>query len=252
MFSGKNGLKAERFILLGILLFATSCSMGPLVKNRADFTLPQNFLYPHAQLYTSDTQYRIQPGDTLDVKFFYNPELNAENIPVRPDGRISLQLIDDVRAAGFTPEELRNLLKRRYEDTELRDVYVAVIVRTMTGQKVFIDGEVGRPGLVTLIGPMTILQALAQSALRWDTARLNEVIVIRRGADNRRIITTVNLKEAIDGNDPNQDILLMPYDIVYVPKTPIANVDVWVDQYIRRMIPFPLPYVIPTPGYVNQ
>jgi protein involved in polysaccharide export with SLBB domain len=252
MFSRKNGLKAERFILLGMLLFATSCSMGPWVQKPASYTVPQNFLYPQVQLFTSDTQYRIQPGDTLDVKFFYNPELNADNIPVRPDGRISLLLIEDITAAGFTPKELRDLLKRRYEDTELKDVRVDVIVRTITGQKVFIDGEVVRPCMTTLVGPMSVLQAAAQcGGIRMDTARLNEVVLIRRGADNRRVTTMINLKEALNGNDPNQDIMLMPYDIVYIPKSPIANLDVWVDQYIRRLIPFPLPYVIPNPGYVQ-
>ena len=86
---------------------------------------------------------------------------------------------------------------------------------------------------------MTILQSIASAGGLKDTARINEIILIRRGPENRPASMLVNVEKAIDGNDPAQDLLLEPADIVYVPKSPIANVNLWVDQYIRKNIPIP-------------
>jgi protein involved in polysaccharide export with SLBB domain len=100
-----------------------------------------------------------------------------------------------------------------------------------------VDGEVTKSGMVTLVGFTTVLQAISQAGGVKDTARTTEVIVIRRGADNKPLVIPVNLDKAIDGTDMGQDIVLRPFDIVYVPKSPIANVNKWVDQYIRKNIP---------------
>lgn len=220
---------------------------GPMVLNPANYAIPQTHIYPRPELFSPDTNYKVQVGDTLDIKFFYNPELNEKELPVRPDGRISLQLIDEIVAAGLTPDELKNLLKRKYETTELKNVEIAVVVRSFSHQKVFVDGEVGAPRLVPIMGQLTVMQAIAQANGMRESARRFEVIVIRRGRDHKPMITTVNLEKVIDGTDLSQDILLMPFDIVYVPRSPIANADLWVDQYIRRLLPFALPTPLPTP-----
>jgi protein involved in polysaccharide export with SLBB domain len=180
-------------------------------------------------------EYRIKSGDQLDVKFFYNPELN-EQVLVRPDGRISLQLANDVMATGLTPLELTGELKKKYS-AEIDKPEITVIVRTFTFQRVFVDGEVNKAGLVPLTDPMTVLQSIAQAGGMKDTALFKGVIVIRRTDDNKLVTMQLNLEEAIDNTDTKQDIVLMPNDIVYVPKTTIANIDVWVDQYIRRILP---------------
>ncbi len=230
----------QETIIVLFVLAAAAC--GPVVKHPVPLALAQGAQYSQPQVHTSGEPYRIQPGDFLDVKFFYNPELNETNLLVRPDGYISLQLVQEVPAVGLTPAELRNTLKERYEATILQSAEVAVIVHTVNGQKVFVDGEVLKPGVINIVGSLTVLQAVAQAGgAKLDSARMNEVIIIRRGVDGKPITTTVNLADAIDGTDPKQDVSLMPYDIVYVPKSAIGNVDMWVDQYVRKMIPFPLP-----------
>lgn len=183
-------------------------------------------------------EYRIQPGDQLDIKFFYNQELN-EQITVRPDGRISLQLVREILVAGMTPAQLNVLLIRAYA-AELQNPEVTVIVRSFTAQRVYVDGEVNKPGLVSLVSPMTVLQTISQAGGLKDTARLNEVIILRRAADNNLLNMVVNLENIIDGTDTHQDIVLHPSDIVYVPKSHIANVNQWVDQYLRKNIPLPI------------
>lgn len=183
-------------------------------------------------------EYRIQAGDQLEIKFFYNPEL-SEQIVVRPDGRITLQLAPEIIAAGLTPAELVTQLKSRYAGV-IKTAEIAVIVRSFTNQRVFIDGEVVRPGLLTLTNDMTVMQAVSQGGGFKDTARRGEILVIRRAADGTTVATVVNADRVLDRSDLSQDIPLLPFDIVYVPKTIIANVDVWIDQYLRRIVPIPI------------
>ncbi len=238
---------APLLFLFPMLWLITAC--GPVVKNsaladKADFQEAQMPSYPLPE-------YRIQPGDTLDIKFFYNPELNELLIPVRPDGRISLQLVGEVTAAGQTPVELTRALEEKYS-AELKKPQVTIIIRSFVGQAVFVDGEVNGPKLVNLIASTTTLQAISQAGGFKDTARPYEVIVIRRGPDHKPIIQTVNLEKAIDGTDMAQDIFLRPFDIVYVPKSPIANANLWVRQYIRGMIPLSFGYVFPTGLFIGS
>ncbi len=187
-------------------------------------------------------EFRIRAGDQLEIKFFYNPELN-EQLLVRPDGRITLQLASDVLAAGLTPTELTDVLQKEYAK-EISKPEIAVIVRTFTSQKVFVDGEVNKAGLVPLTDQMTVLQSIAQAGGKKDTALLDGVIVVRRTPDNKLVTMQLNLEDAIDNTDRKQDIALLPDDIVFVPKTTIANVNVWVDQYIRKNLP-----ISPNIGY---
>ena len=182
-------------------------------------------------------EYRIQPGDNLDVKFFYNKDLN-EQIIVRPDGKISLQLVGELNAADLTPAQLTDELTRAYA-VELNDPKITVIVRSFNSQRVYVDGEVNRPGLINLVIPTTALQSISQAGGLKDTARIDEIILIRRSADNTFTSTMLNLAKALDGTDMKQNIVLVSQDIIYVPKSHIANLDMWVDQYIRQLIPIP-------------
>jgi polysaccharide biosynthesis/export protein len=203
-----------------VFMFALLGACGaPVVKSAADYPKVQSQTQQQQELSELDTDYRIQAGDTLDIKFFYNPELNERDLPVRPDGRISLQLINDISVLGLTPDGLRGLLKQKYEATELRDVEVAVIVRNFSYQRVFVDGEVGLPTSVLLMGGLTVMQAIACARGLSDTAWLREVVVVRRG-NLKPEIRTVNLEKVLDGTDPGQDISLKPLDIVYVPRSP--------------------------------
>jgi protein involved in polysaccharide export with SLBB domain len=183
----------------------------------------------------AEKEYRIQVGDQLDIKFFYNPELN-EQVMVRPDGRISLQLVHEILVAGLTPSELTQLLIQKYAP-ELKKPEITVIVRSFGAYRIYVDGEVTKPGMFPLIGFTTVLQAISQAGGMKDTARTNEVVIIRRGEFNKPLAFQVNLRKVITSTDMNQDIALQPSDIVYVPKSAIANVNVWVDQYVRKNIP---------------
>ena len=181
----------------------------------------------------------------MDIKFFYNPELN-EQVTVRPDGRISLQLAHEIMVAGLTPVELTDLLTGKYA-SELKKPEITVIVRSFGGQRVYVDGEVAKPGMVPLIGFTTVLHAISQAGGMKDTARRSQVVIIRRAEDNKPLVFQVDLEKVIESTDMSQDIPLKPFDIVYVPKSLIANVNQWVDQYVRKNLP-----VTPGFGYYFQ
>lgn len=214
---------------LATLFIVTAC--GPVVKNATPLSSPR------AQIPYSGPEYRIQPGDTLEVKFYYNPELN-EQVTVRQDGRISLQLIPEITAAGLTAPELARTLKGYYA-LELRQPELNVIVRSYGERKIYVDGEVHTPGAFDIVGPITLRQSIARAGGLKETAREKEVVIIRRlAAGGRPVVMTSNIQEVNNGTDQGQDIRLAPNDIVYVPRSPIADVDLWVKQHITDLIPF--------------
>ena len=221
-----------------LLILLNSCSIS--AKNPAPNS-PPVVLEP-----SPIQEYEIQVGDELDIKFYYQPELNEE-IVVRPDGRISLQLTNEVMAAGLTPAELTTLLTEKYSPI-LTNPELTVIVQSFGAQKVYVDGEVGRPQMINLVGSMTVLQAITQAQGFLVSAQRDEVVVIRRKADKKPFVIPVNVKAALDGTDISQDIVLQPSDIVYVPKSAIADVNAWVELYLRRNMPFGVGYSLGTWG----
>jgi protein involved in polysaccharide export with SLBB domain len=183
-------------------------------------------------------EYTIQPGDQLDIKFFYNPELN-ETALVRPDGRISLQLIDDMVVAGLTPSQVDDYLTKAYSN-EVMDPSVTVILRTPNEQlqQIYVGGEVTHPGLVKFAPGMTPLQAVIQASGFLDTAMLDEVILIRKGEKGQPVPYKLNLEKAIYGQTASTSFALQPQDIVYVAKSPIAELNKFVRQYIQDVFLF--------------
>jgi len=184
-----------------------------------------------------EPEYRINAGDELDIKFFYNAELN-ERIIVRPDGRISLQLVHELMVAGMTPAALTQVLVDKYA-SEIKQPEITVIVRSFSAHRVHVGGEVNNAGTIDFIGPMTVLQSIARAGGLKDTARIHEVMVIRRKDNQDPQVIMIDLQKVFDGTEIGQDIVLNSYDIVYVPKSPISNVNQWMDQYIRKNIPIP-------------
>lgn len=187
--------------------------------------------------------YVLQVGDELAIKFYTNPELN-EDVKIRPDGMISLQLLDDVPAAGRTPKELDADLTKRYTG-ELADPQISVIVRKAGLNRVYVDGQVGKPGIVTLAGGMTLYQAIQRSGGLLETAHRKQIILIRKGPDGRPVGRSVDIRPIQDGWNPGVDVPLQPLDMVYVPRSKIAEVDLFVKQYIRDALPisfFPIPF----------
>jgi protein involved in polysaccharide export with SLBB domain len=178
--------------------------------------------------------YRIQLGDELHVRFLYQPDMN-EQVPVRPDGRISLASTGELEVVGVTPTELERLIIER-SSTRLRNPEVTVIVTKLGEQRVYVGGEVARPGQVVLRPDMTPLQAVLQSGGFKDTAKLNSVLILTPGPDGRFAAARVDMKQVVDDGVAER-VRLHPNDVIYVPATWIADMNVVVDQYVRGLIP---------------
>ena len=188
------------------------------------------------------SQYVIEPGDSLDVKFRITKDLN-EVVTVRPDGMISLQIVGDIPAAGYTCEQLRQTLATAYSK-HLQNPDIAVIIRTFSGNCVYIGGEVNIPGRVALNAQMTTVRAIIMAGGFKDTADQRRVLI--RHVDGSCCECDLKCISECTNNVP--DVLLKPYDIVYVPKSHIAKVNLFVEQYIDKVLPFSRSFGI----FINQ
>jgi polysaccharide export outer membrane protein len=175
----------------------------------------------------------LAPGDVIDVKFLYNPELN-DTQRVRPDGKITLQLIGDVVAQGKDLNALQQELNQLYA-AELKKPSLTLTAKTLRNNKVYVDGEVNKPGDIEIPGRLTALEAIGQAGGFKDTAESASVLIIRTRY-GKHYGAAINMKEALSGKEM-QPFYLRPGDVVYVPQTRIAQVNQWVEQHINRIIP---------------
>ena len=178
---------------------------------------------------------RLVPGDQISIVFLGAPNMTSDQT-IRRDGRISLQLLGEVHAAGMTPLELRQAIAELAE-SQLQVKDVAVVVRTPA--PVFVSGAVREPGRVPLTSPLSVLQAIAQTGgFDFKEAEVRNVIVIRY-VEGRRFCYALNFEDTLAGRgDENEPLFyLKPLDIVYVPRTRIAKIDQWVDQHFNKLIP---------------
>lgn len=182
--------------------------------------------------------YRITRGDELQLRFFYTPELNLQ-ATVRSDGRVSLPLVGEVVVEGQTIAELTAMVERLLAP-QVKRPQLAVNVQAAQTQRVFVGGEVGKPGMQPLLGPLTVLQAVMVAEGMKDTAMPQQVLLLRRGAQGQRQVLRVDLDAAMSGRDLAGDVPLQAFDVVVVPRSGIADVGRWVDLYIRRVLPVSL------------
>ena len=213
------------FHLLPVFAGLAACGGGPAARPPPAPAVP-----PAA------ASYRVQVGDQLAIRLYLTPELN-EDVTVRPDGRITTQLVEAVPAAGRTPEAIAAALRTGYGG-ELRDPRITVEVKSYSPVRVYVAGEVVSPGEITSGGPPPkLLQAVARAGgvrLSGDTGR---VLIVRRGDSDRPSVYSTRYADALSGRDPSADVALQPYDIVIVPKTGVAEVYAWVNQHIQQFVP---------------
>ncbi len=176
----------------------------------------------------------LVPGDVIEVRFLYTPELNVTQT-VRPDGKIALQLIGEIKVQGKTPAELRDEWLKLFTP-HLKAPEITVIVRSFRDRRVFVGGQVMSPGIVQMPGKMTVLEAIMEvGGFNLREAEVRNVVVIRHKG-GQRYGHALNLKASLAGEE-TQPFFLEPKDIVYVPRTKIARIDQWVDQHINKLIP---------------
>jgi polysaccharide biosynthesis/export protein len=157
--------------------------------------------------------YVIGADDALHISVWKEPDLTT-TLPVRPDGKISLPLLNDVPAAGMTPMQLKDSITEKLKKY-IADPRVTVVVTAMNSRRYFVSGEVVHSGAMPLLPDMTMLQALASAGFT-QFANLKRIYLLRTES-GRQVKLPFNYKEVVKGNHPEQNIKLKPGDTIVVP-----------------------------------
>lgn len=182
--------------------------------------------------------YRVQVNDVLEFLFFKNTELNQTRT-VGPDGEVSLQLVGRVRVGGRTTSEIAEELTTRYAK-DLVEPQVTVAIKEFSGLKVYVGGEVNTPGIQVYRGGLSALQAILAAGGFKKSASLKSVVLIRKGDGGRPTGTVVDLSRVLKKAEFDRDLALAPSDILFVPRSGIANVNLFVEQFFQNNLPIPV------------
>lgn len=207
---------------------------APTAPVEDKFPVPRGF-QPWAEGF--DDELRFVVGDELRVTLpFYEDEEDVTTA-VAPDGNIYIGLLGKVNAINRTPGELEADLERRYS-RYLRFPEVGVVPTNFTNRQVFVGGQVKTPGAYALRGPTGVLEAIFEAGGFNDESHQRNVILIRRGPNNLPMMRFLDLRSFATDGTPTENTLLRPFDIVFVPKSPIAKINQFVEQYIENVVPF--------------
>jgi polysaccharide biosynthesis/export protein len=158
--------------------------------------------------------YVIGPDDILDIIYWRDKDMSAE-VAVRPDGRITLPLLNDVQASGLTPDQLRTYLMTAAAKF-VEDPNVTVVVKTINSRKVFVMGLVAKPGPYPLSGPTTVMQALSMAGGIQEFSDSKNILIMRN-ENGRPVAYRFNYKDVLKRKNLKQNIELKPGDTIVVP-----------------------------------
>lgn len=184
---------------------------------------------------SSERAYRLRTGDQIQLRFQFYNDLN-DAVTIGPDGRIVLQLVGSVPVGGLTPPQANVLLNRLYRKI-VKQPNLSVTVSTYSLQQIYVDGQVGSPGLIRSTLPLTASRAIAQAGgLKLGTARTQQVLLLRRTAEGQVAYFQLDFGNGVPAID--QDPVLQSGDVLYVPETPIASVANFFSNNILKIIPY--------------
>jgi len=218
--------------ILSILLVTVLTGCAGLQLNSVP-SAPQKEAAP--ELYTPpiESEYQIQVGDRIVLASYYDSQLN-QDVVVRTDGRISLLLMGDVYVAGITPAKLDVMITRAYSKV-VENPEITVIIKESTSSSIYVGGEVRRQAAQPIRGSITVMQAITAAGGFLPTANKKQVLILRKQPDGQFLTYQFDTDRILVNQAPS--VYLRRTDIIYVPKTAIANVGQFVDQYINKIIP---------------
>lgn len=203
-----------QWIISGLLIGALIPAMM-LAQDRKSESASSGQSSPSAQKTTTvvpaGPTYVIGPNDLLDIDVWQNTELTFRGLPVRPDGKISLPLLNDVQAAGLTAMQLADSISEKLK-SYVKNPQVTVVVTQVNSQRYYVLGEVLHAGVFPLLPGLTALQAVSSAGGFTQFANEKKIYILR-GADK----LPFNYKEVVQGKDMDENILLKPGDTIVVP-----------------------------------
>ena len=196
----------------------------------------------------AEPAYRLYPGDEVEMQAPSAPELN-KTVTVQPDGRVNLPLVGAVMVADRTLAQAERAIGAAYASQLLRpQVNLTVKAAPL---KVFVGGEVDKPGVYDMPGDINALQAVIMAGGFKTSGRRGQVVIIRRGPDGRAMKRTVDLARGVSAPGRTDLVPLRRFDVVYVPRTTVAEAGLFVQQYFKDLSPvqFGFNYTV-GPAYV--
>jgi len=203
----------KKAMRLAVLMGMGLLSAGMLAQTRGADAYKSDKSAAQALDASSGSDYVIGADDMLRISVWKEPDL-SETLPVRPDGKISMPLLNDVPAAGLTPLQLKDSITDKLKKF-IADPRVTVVVTAMNSRRIFVSGEVTHTGPMVLLPHMTILQALSQAGFT-QFANVKGIYLLRT-ENGKQEKLPFNYKDVIKGNHPEQNIVLKPGDTVVVP-----------------------------------
>jgi polysaccharide biosynthesis/export protein len=162
----------------------------------------------------TEAGYRIGVQDILRIDVWKEDQL-TRTVPVRPDGKVTLPLLDDLQAAGLTPMELAAEIGDKLKKF-INNPQVTVSVTEINSRRVYVTGEVARSGAFPMLPSMTVLQALSSSGGFTQFARTKKIYVLRM-EDGKQVKLPFNYNDVVSGKKPQENIVLRPGDVIVVP-----------------------------------
>lgn len=203
-------------VILGACLIMSWAQTSPAVQDKNEGAKASKGQVTPVDVRTvaEEPAYKIGPQDVLRIDVWREDQL-SRTIPVRPDGKITLPLLNDVQAAGLAPTELAEVIREQLKKY-ISNPQVTVSITEINSRRVYVTGEVTKAGAYALLPHMTVLQALSGSGGFTQFTRMKNIYVLR--TDNgKQIKFPFNYKEAISGKNPEQNIELRPGDVIVVP-----------------------------------
>jgi protein involved in polysaccharide export with SLBB domain len=228
------GSLAPRIVCGGALICAVlGCSnritVPPLGPGDAADVTRTGRAFPQAR-------YRVEPGDVLQIRFPLHADMKQQ-VVVQPDGRIDVAEIGELAVGALTPQDIEKVLRERSQE-RLREASPEVSIVSFAPRSVYVTGEVGKPGVVPYRKGLSPLQAVVQAGGFLPTACLSCVVVVRADESGSSFASRqLDLEQAVMAGEP-ETLSLAPRDVIYVPRTSIAETDLMVDQYVTRLFPF--------------
>jgi polysaccharide export outer membrane protein len=200
-------------IVLFLVLFVAGAALSPAQAEQA--SAATRAAADPAGSVVLPADYVIGVGDVLAVVFWREQDRSlSTDVVVRPDGKISVPMLNDVRAAGLSPVQLGAAVEQAASKF-IREPAATVLVREIHSRRVYVIGEVARPGAVDIGGELTVMQALAASGGFLEHAKKSDVVIVRAGRSGEQRIR-FNYKDVVNGKNVEQNIRLLPGDTVLV------------------------------------
>lgn len=176
--------------------------------------------------------------DDLRVSLSNPQRGRSQRVVLSPDGLAYLPYLTGLQLSGLTVDEARELVNKHYAK-QFGNLEVSVVIDTVVGNRVFVFGEVARPGTVQLNGPITVLQALASAGGHLPTGTLSNVKVLYwNGQESEPRLRTIDLAQVMEGQHVDENLVLPPNSTIYVPPTGITAANRFIDQFLRQLFLF--------------